>query len=166
MVCVGEITNIVVTDAVLREKAKQFGAEFSIGDFRYSNGWLLRFKMRCGIIGQVICGESAGVDPEVISHGRERAINWIKVYTLQDVYNLGETSLFFRMLPDRSLTTADKTKGVKKPKDRISVMLCCNADGSDKVKPLIIAKHRILAVLNSSARICTAITMQTRKRGW
>ena len=132
--------NIVVTDAVLREKAKQFGTELSIEDFHYSNGWLHRFKTRCGITGQVICGESARVDPEVISQGRERAMNLIKDYALENVYNLDETGLFFRMLPDRSLTTADKTKGAKKPKDRISVMLCSNADGSDKLKPLIIGK--------------------------
>ena len=38
------------------------------------------------------------------------------------------------------MTTADKTEGVKKPKDRISVMVCSNADGSDKLRPLIIGK--------------------------
>jgi hypothetical protein len=46
------------------------------------------------------------------------------------------------MLPDRSLTTTDKMKGVKKPKERISIMLCCNADGSDKLKLLVIGKSQ------------------------
>ena len=44
------------------------------------------------------------------------------------------------MLPGQSLTTSDKMKGVKKPKESISVMLCCNADWSDKLKPLVIGK--------------------------
>jgi len=132
--------NVVITDAVLREKAKQFGGDLGITDFHYSNGWLQRFKGRCGIASQTICGESAGVDPNVISRGRLQAAQWIKDYALCDVYNLDETGLFYRMPPDRSLTTADKTKGVKKPKDRISVMLCANADGSDKLRPLIIGK--------------------------
>ena len=132
--------NVVITDAVLREKAKQFGSELGITDFQYSNGWLQRFKGRCGIASQVICGESAGVDPAVIRRGRQDAAEVIKGYSLRDVYNLDETGLFFRMLPDRSLTTKDKTKGAKKPKERISVMLCCNADGSDKLRALVIGK--------------------------
>jgi len=47
--------NVIINDAVLREKAKQFGSELDVTDFQYSNGWLQRFKGRCGI--QVICGE-------------------------------------------------------------------------------------------------------------
>ena len=134
--------NAVITDAVLREKAKQYGADLGITDFSYSNGWMQRFKVRAGISSQVICGESAGVDQNTVSRGRQQARELVEGYALRDVYNLDETGLFFRMLPDRSLTTTDKTKGVKKAKDRISVMLCSNADGSDKLKPLIIGKSQ------------------------
>ena len=134
--------NVVITDAILREKAKHFGSDLKIDDFQYSNGWLQRFKMRCGISSQMICGESAGVDQAIISRGRQEARMWLKEYSLKDVYNLDETGLFYRMMPDRSLTTADKTKGVKKPKDRLSVMLCANADGTDKLRPLVIGKSQ------------------------
>jgi len=34
-----------------------------------------------------------------------------KLYSMCDTYNLDETSLFFRMLSYRSLTTRDKMKG-------------------------------------------------------
>ena len=133
--------NAVITDAVLREKAKQFGNELGITGFQYSNGWLQRFKTRYGISSKVMYGESAGVDPGVIAKGKEQAQRVIKDFALSDVYNLDETGLFFRMLPDRSLTAKDNVHGVKKPKDRISVMLCCNADGSDKLRPLVIGKN-------------------------
>jgi hypothetical protein len=53
---------------------------------------------------------------------------------------MDETGLFFRMLPDKSLTTSDKVTGAKKNKDRITVSLCSNADGSEKLKPLVIGK--------------------------
>ena len=65
--------NAVVTDAILRDKAKTFGKQLNITDFQYSNGWLQRFKQQCGIAVQTINGESASVDPAVISQGRERA---------------------------------------------------------------------------------------------
>jgi len=86
--------NVVITDAVLREKAKQFGKDLAVENFQYSNGWLQRFKNRCGISSQVICGESAGVDVNIISRGREQAVAWIKDYAPKDVYNLDETGLF------------------------------------------------------------------------
>ena len=38
--------NISVTDDILREKAKKFGEELGITDFKFSNGWLCRFKAR------------------------------------------------------------------------------------------------------------------------
>lgn len=44
------------------------------------------------------------------------------------------------MLPDRSLSTAEYTKGTKKARDRITVALCCNSDGSEKMKPFVIGK--------------------------
>ena len=34
------------------------------------------------------------------------------------------------------------TEGVKKPKDQVSVMLCANADGTDKLRPLVIGKTK------------------------
>ena len=52
-------------------------------------------------------GESAGIDPAVIRRGHHDAAEVIKGYSVSDVYNLDETGLFFRMLPDRSLTTKD-----------------------------------------------------------
>ena len=44
------------------------------------------------------------------------------------------------MTPDRTLTTSSQTKGTKRSKGRITVSLCTNADGSDKLRPLVIGK--------------------------
>ena len=57
--------NGIITDDILREKAKELGEEFNINDFTYSNGWLYRFKKRHGIASHTLCGESAGVDKTV-----------------------------------------------------------------------------------------------------
>ena len=132
--------NVTVTDDILRAKAKEFGKELNVSDFAYSNGWLQRFKTRHSIGNHVISGESAGVDRELVSDGREIAASVVKGYNLCDVFNMDETGLFFRMLPDKSLSTNDKVKGCKKIKDRITVALCSNADGSEKLKPLVIGK--------------------------
>ena len=132
--------NIPVTDEILKEKAKQFGNETGVTEFSYSNGWLQRFKSRHGISSHIISGESAGVDRGLIDTGRQEALRKMQNYSKRNIFNIDETGLFFRMLPDRSLTTAEYTKGTKKIKERITVALCANADGTEKIKPLVIGK--------------------------
>ena len=64
--------NIPISEEILKTKARQFGEEMGITEFSYSNGWLTRFKSRHGISSQIISGESAGVDPQLISDGRQK----------------------------------------------------------------------------------------------
>ena len=45
---------------------------------------------------------------------------------------MDETGLFWKLQPDRSLATK-QTSGGKKSKDRITVALCTNGDGSEKL---------------------------------
>jgi len=63
----------------------------------------------------------------------------MKNFDIKDIFKVDETGLFYRMDPNKSLTSSD-TKGKKKKKDRITVALCCNADGSEKIKPFVIGK--------------------------
>lgn len=138
--CNKRALNVVLTDDILRVKAMDFGKELGVTDFAYSNGWLHRFKQRHDISSHVLCGESAGVDVNLIQDGRQRAKEAASKFHPRDVYNMDETGLFFRMTPDRSLTTPAYTKGTKKNKDRITVALCTNSDGTDKLRPLVIGK--------------------------
>ena len=52
---------------------------------------------------------------------------------------MDETGLFFRLEPNKTLATGT-VSGTRKCKQRITVALCCNADGTDKLQPLVIAK--------------------------
>jgi hypothetical protein len=53
-------------------------------------------------------------------------------YSPRDTYNADETALFCRRSPMRSLATASEP-GQKVQKSRITIAVCGNADGSDKV---------------------------------
>ncbi|XP_054729099.1 jerky protein homolog-like [Anastrepha obliqua] len=60
------------------------------------------------------------------------------------IYNVDETGLFYRCLPDKTYVSLfEKTApGYKIQKERISVLLGVNADGSHKLMPLVIGKAK------------------------
>ena len=49
-------------------------------------------------------------------------------------------NIFFRLEPDHTLATR-RLSGWKKSKERLSIALCSNADGSHKLPPLVIGKY-------------------------
>lgn len=131
--------HVVITDAILTEKARYFGNQMAVENFTYSSGWLTRFKARYSISMKAVCGESEGVDPVTVAVGRYEAAEQITEYDLNDVYNCDESALFFRMPPGKTLSTGP-THGTKRYKDRVTLMFCCNATGTDKRKVLMIGK--------------------------
>jgi hypothetical protein len=54
-------------------------------------------------------------------------------YKKRDTYNIDETALFWKKTPERSLAT-HSAPGLKVQKSRVTIAVCGNADGSDKVK--------------------------------
>ena len=62
------------------------------------------------------------------------------LYPLEDIYNMNETGLFWKLLPDRTLAL-EQLPGGKLHKERISVAFCCNASGTHKLNPWFIHKR-------------------------
>ena len=62
-------------------------------------------------------------------------------YLPQDQYNCDETGLFWKALPDRSLSTVP-LPGAKRDKTRITIHYCVNATGNHKLQPWIIGKFK------------------------
>ena len=55
-------------------------------------------------------------------------------YGPENTYNMDETGLFWKLVPERTLAT-EAGSGGKKSKDQITLALTCNGDGSDKLEP-------------------------------
>lgn len=133
--------NGIITDDVLKEKAKKFGTDLGISEkeFSYSEGWLRNFKIRYGIKRHTIVGESEGADMRAVANGRVQLQKILENYSPEDIFNFDETGLFFRLQPNKTLST-QAVRGVKKAKDRVTIGLCANATGKIKIKPIVIAK--------------------------
>ncbi|XP_057662515.1 jerky protein homolog [Diorhabda carinulata] len=62
--------------------------------------------------------------------------------TPKQIYNADETGLLWRCLPTSTLAGGGEkaAKGLKKNKDRLTVLLCANASGNHRVTPFVIGK--------------------------
>jgi DDE superfamily endonuclease/Tc5 transposase DNA-binding domain len=127
----------------IQEKAMQLAKERKIEGFAASNGWLEKFRKRFNVEYKTIHGESGGVDQVVVEEWKEKLVMITCEYQPRDIYNGDEFGFFYRCLPNKSmLLKGQSCKGGKQSKLRYTVFVCCNMDGSDKVKLSVIGKSK------------------------
>ena len=131
-------------------KAREIAGTLNIPekDFKASWGWLANFRARKGLGSILLCGEGAEVDkesPELLSRLNE-LYDVIRQYPARNVYNMDETGLFFRLLPRYTLLMPNEdmktVRGKKKSKDRVTLVVWANADGSNKIPCMMIGKPK------------------------
>jgi hypothetical protein len=133
--------NIDLSGEILKEKGMVFAELLNTNDFKASDGWLSGFKERHNIKEYIKHGEAGSAPISELPLYREQIKNITSQYQLSDIFNADETGLFWQLEPSRVLSTGPVT-GRKKSKERITVMLTCNADGTEKLKPLLIHKYQ------------------------
>lgn len=158
--------NTPVSGPMIQQQALDYAKELGKVDFRASNGWLTRFKTRHNIGSATLSGERASVDQDDVTSWRQRLPEITKDFAPEDVYNMDETGLFFRALPDKTLAVrGSDCAGGKKAKERLTVVLCVNAVG-DFEKPLVIGhakKPRCFKNLNPHQ---LPVTWTANKKAW
>jgi len=134
---------VILTDLLIKEKAKFFANTFNIqeDELVFSNGWLDRFKKRNNIRRHRMHGESGSAPIASLSEERIKLRQLLSQYSLDQIYNIDETGLYYRMSPNQTLSTKP-VLGQKKDKTRITVLLGANATGTDKLKPWVIGKSK------------------------
>lgn len=134
-----------ISGPILKQKAIMLNTEMD-GDqcFSASDGWLSRWKKRHGIHVAVISGEKLSADQAAAINFREEFSLFAmeKGLTAEQVYNIDETGLNFKMLPERTLASRKEgsVSGYKKAKERITVAACSNAAGTHKLPLFVIGK--------------------------
>lgn len=114
--------------------------------FVASNGWFDRFKRRHGIRFLTVSGEKLSADLSHITpfiHRLRGKMHEMGI-TENQLYNADESALFYRLLPKRTYVAASEKSapGRKTSKEKVTFMLCANADGSHKTKVLVIGKSK------------------------
>jgi hypothetical protein len=133
--------NINISGEMIRQKAAQFLERLhpDAPKFEFLSGWLAKFKQRHQISSHRRFGESGVADTEIIEESLPRICTIVDQYALVDIYNMDETGLFYHMQVDNSLATR-QLEGRKQNKERITIIVCYNADGFDKLPLWIIGK--------------------------
>lgn len=136
--------NMPVSGPLIKEKAVEYAKVLGHEEFQASSGWLDKFKKRHCIKEKVISGESGSVSEADCNQWKTTTLRLIlEEYEPDNVFNMDETGLFFRCLPNKTLTFKDdKCFGGKHSKERITVVVCANMSGKEKNKLLVIGKSK------------------------
>ncbi|KUF87260.1 NPP1 protein [Phytophthora nicotianae] len=124
--------NATITGANVISIALREGVQLPSG-MKPSRGWLYRFKQRTGLWFLLRHGEGGSLDMQVIDEGLKEVQAVVTKYHPRDVYNMDETSFFYRREPKGNLTVDKAEKGKKQSKERITVCVATNADGTDRL---------------------------------
>jgi hypothetical protein len=134
--------NLTVDGPILKRKTEEIATKLNI-DFRPSSGWIDRFKKASRSVYRKVCAEANSVNPEeVVNWKNTTLLHLMAKYSPKDIFNADEFGLFYNMLPDKTYTFKGAScKGIKVNKERITVPVCVNLDGTEKL-PLIIGKSK------------------------
>ena len=87
--------------------------ELKIEGFNGSWGWYRHFKLSHGLGSMLLHGKGAEIDkddPELLAKKLNDLYDTIDQYDLENVYNMNETGLFFRTLPQHAVMLPDEGK--------------------------------------------------------
>lgn len=71
-----------------------------------------------------------------------------------------------RLLPNRTLTPDAATKGAKKPKERLTLLLLTNATGSDRYMPMVIGTSKSPRCLKNINMTMLGVVYEANKTAW
>jgi hypothetical protein len=127
---------IALSWVILKKKAELFADEMGVPASErpaFSDGWLQKFLQRRGFKNVKMSGESRSADLEAIRSELPALQKIIAQFDPSDVFNMDETGLFYCMAPDRTIASR-QLGGMKKDKTRITVALCANSNGTEKME--------------------------------
>lgn len=131
------------------------------------SGWLTGFQGRYNIRQRAQHGELASV-PKEAEDQMAGIREIVEGYANQaDIYNMDESGLWWKAMPDKSLTT-ERLAGRKKDKARITTIVCSNSDGSHKLPIWIIGKVENPRAFGSKNHklVCQPIVYKANAKAW
>jgi len=123
---------------ILRQKALQVAERLGITDFAASNGLIQRWASRHGLLNVALHGSGASANVEEAAERMAAIRQQLEGVDVDLIYNVDETGMLHLGLPTRSYVPSEDRRTARgskamKSKDRVTLTLCCNATGTQKV---------------------------------
>lgn len=152
-------------------KALELSKEMNVqNNFVASNGWLHRWKCRHGIREIRVCGEKMCADRKAVEEFKMEFAQTIinENLTLPQIFNADETGLNIKLLPNKTLAGKEEREapGFKGNKDRVTIMLCANANGSLKLPLVLIGKYKNPRALKNIERHTLPVYYTHQSNAW
>lgn len=150
----------------IREKSENSSNE----TFVASRGWFDRFKSRFCLHSVSFSGEKASADQEAASKFPVELKSLIeeKGYHPDQIFNCDETGLYWKKMPSRTFLTQNEksASGFKVSKDRYTLLLCANASGTFRCKPMLVYKSENPRALKHKQKHHLPIFWKSNKSAW
>ena len=158
--------NVPISGPIMKIKAKELALKMGHSEFQCSTGWLERFKQRHSIVFRRVTGEEGSVNEDMVRDWKSHQLpSLLEEFSPDDIFNADETDLFWKCLPDKMLSLKrEKCSGGKRSKDRITVLVCSNRSGSEKLPLLVIGKFAKPRCFKNARSI--PVQYEANKRAW
>nr|XP_012152158.1 PREDICTED: jerky protein homolog-like [Megachile rotundata] len=157
-----------INDFLLQEKGNQLLNEVASTSFAGSRGWIQKFKKRYGIKLAWAHGEQGSADAESAEEFITSFVNRLEEEDIDAnrIYNMDETGLLWKTLPSKSLISNEEgpLTGKKIRKDRISIGLCANGNGTHKLPLIFINKYKNPRALRNCNEL--PVIYRSQKQAW
>ncbi|XP_021573038.1 tigger transposable element-derived protein 1 [Carlito syrichta] len=148
---------------------KKHGEESEGASFNASHGWFHRFKARANLHVKV-SGEAVSADTVAAREFPEtlREIIDEGMYLPEQVFNVDETGLYWKRMPDRSYISKEEKlmPGYKAAKDRLTLLFGGNAAGDMKLKPLLVYHSENPRALKNIAKGSLPVVWKSNPKAW
>ncbi|CAI5481736.1 unnamed protein product [Closterium sp. Yama58-4] len=118
-----------------------------------------------GMASYIRKGEAADANSESIGMARETLPILLQGYEACDVYNLDETGFVQGQQPRRTFAS-EPVSGGKLDKERFTLALCVNADGSDFRSPIVIGKAKRPRSFKNDFDVQDYVFYRSNKKAW
>ena len=148
-------------------KAKEDGP---VPQFTASRGWFHRFKARHAFRSIRRSGEAKSADADAAAAFPDelRALIEEGGYLPQQVFNMDETGLQWKKMPERTYITKEEKSapGFKAYKDRFTLLLGANLTGDCKLKPVLVYHAENPRALKGYDKATLPVYWYSNATGW
>ncbi|XP_057390086.1 tigger transposable element-derived protein 1-like isoform X2 [Balaenoptera acutorostrata] len=149
---------------------KKHGEESEGKSFNASRSWVHRFKARAKLHNVKVSDKAASTDTIAAREFPEtlREIIDEGAYLPEQVFNVDETGLYWKRMPDRSYISKEEKlmPGYKASKDRLTLLFGGNASGDMKLKPLLVYHSENPRALKNIAKGSLPVVWKSNPKAW